>query len=663
MKKWTIRNIIPRRLTITWKMALISGVGLAGLLLLGGIGYWASDFLTQKATTALAREAQSLQVYATTSQTALKREGQARALAELNAGLIELQQAVVEGTKLRQKGTTAEDIMKKANALVAEAEIVHQVPGSEVEIPDTNGMTLGDQIVTNFSDAAIFLEFELPEIYAIDPQSDEFASRQGEVMVSLTQMFWFISRSLDRLAANLDPEVEKSRVELARVADAAATTSVQATESLAQAAEKANLSLLATFVGTVLVLSIFFPWFGWSIISPLRKTVSMTESLKKGRLHARLELGRRNDEFGDMARSLNEFADNLQHEVVAALQEMANGNLDIRVHPLDEQDEIRGTLQRMAADLNVLLSQVHQVENKIATGSVQVSDSSHTLAHGATEQASSLEEISASMNQMASQTQMTAEHSREASRLTSESQEVATGGQTKIQEMVTAMTEIQKSAQDILRVNKAIDEIAFQTNLLALNAAVEAARAGQHGRGFAVVAEEVRKLARQSAEAAAETTELITSSVKKTSNGTQLASQSAEALDSIVAAVGSATDLVSEIAAASHEQAEGIAQVNEGLTQIEQVTQQTTASVQESATAAEELAGQAKELQRLLNRFTLRNTQNNSPASTLAPGRPEPTRWGHAKNDWGSSPASSGSDRDLGEKKMIALDDGEFGRY
>jgi len=304
------------------------------------------------------------------------------------------------------------------------------------------------------------------------------------------------------------------------------------------------------------------------------------------------------------------------------LTKLAAGDLTFEVHPYDQQDVIRNSLKKMGQDLNGLMSRIQVLGDQINSGSFQVSDASQSLSQGATESAASLEEITSTMHEMGSQTRRSAENAGQASKLAEQARQSAEGGNAHMVEMVEAMAEINASSQNISRIIKTIDEIAFQTNLLALNAAVEAARAGQHGKGFAVVAEEVRNLAARSAKAARETAELIEGSVQKVTSGSQIADKTAEALGEIVSGIGKVTDLVAEIAASSNEQAQGIAEINIGLGQIDQVTQQNTANAEESAAAAQELTSHAAQMQEMLRRFKLKGGAGRSGAGGRSPALP-----------------------------------------
>ena len=379
-------------------------------------------------------------------------------------------------------------------------------------------------------------------------------------------------------------------------------------------------ALGATLLGALLAL-LFGVLLARNLARPLRRAAGMLDNLGQGRLGERLEF-HRHDEIGHIGRALDGFADSLQQEVLTALDKLAAGDVTSRVVPRDDRDALRGSLCRLHADLNSLLGQIRLTGSQIATGAAQVAGSSQTLSQGATEQASTVEEIVAAMQQFAAQIQQNADNAGQANRLAVRAQQSATEGSGQMREMVVAMEEINIASRQIAKIIQVIDEIAFQTNLLALNAAVEAARAGQHGKGFAVVAEEVRTLAARSARAARETAALIEGSQEKVRNGTRIAGCTADSLEQIVQEVTKATDLMSEIADASVEQARGITQVNEGLTQVGQVTQQNTAGAEQSAAAAEELSGQAEQLRRMLARFTLAEGAN--PAAALLPAGTTP---------------------------------------
>ncbi|MBI4667530.1 MAG: HAMP domain-containing protein [Nitrospinae bacterium] len=356
------------------------------------------------------------------------------------------------------------------------------------------------------------------------------------------------------------------------------------------------------------------------VLTPLGKITHMIEELGRGNLHDRLDINRK-DEMGQMAKVMNQFADNLKHEVVAAFDKLAEGDFTF-----EAKGVIRDGLRVTNENLNRLIAQINAAGEKIAFSSVQVLSSSESLASGAQEQAGSIEQITHIMEQMRSKIGITAENAMEANRLMTTAKEAAVNGNRQMEEMVGAMARIVESGQSISKIIKVIDEIAFQTNLLALNAAVEAARAGRHGKGFAVVAEQVRNLAARSAKAAKETEELIESSVANSRNGAQIASKTAGALNEIVESVGKVTGLVENIAHASGEQAEGINVANEGVTRIDRVTQQNASIASETTEEAEKLAAQVVELRKMLSRFRLKSLPHGQPGNQQQVRRLPPAR-------------------------------------
>ena len=238
---------------------------------------------------------------------------------------------------------------------------------------------------------------------------------------------------------------------------------------------------------------------------------------------------------------------------------------------------------------------------QVNDASSQVSVASQQLADGASEQASSLEETSAALEEMTAMTRTNAENAKQANQLADQASAAADEGEKTMVKLNDAMQGIQTSSEQIGKVIKVIEEIAFQTNLLALNAAVEAARAGEHGKGFAVVADEVRNLAMRAAEAAKETTGLIERAAGSAREGVAVADEVGQALGTIVGDVTKVTELINGITQASQEQAQGADQVNIAVAQIDKVTQQNAASAEESASAAEELSAQSEAVKGTVN--------------------------------------------------------------
>ena len=255
----------------------------------------------------------------------------------------------------------------------------------------------------------------------------------------------------------------------------------------------------------------------------------------------------------------------------------------------------------------------------VAGAAEQISASSQTLAEGAGEQAASIEETSSSLEELSSMTRRNADNSQNANDLSKQTRLAADKGVANMQALNAAMAAIKASSDDIAKIIKTIDEIAFQTNILALNAAVEAARAGEAGMGFAVVADEVRNLAQRSAQAAKETTAKIEGAISKIRQGVDLSAKVSETLNDIVVKARQVDELASEVAGASREQTEGITQINVAVGQMDKVTQSNAATAEESAAAAEELNAQSLVMKQAVNELLqLVGGQTESATTRLA---------------------------------------------
>ena len=331
----------------------------------------------------------------------------------------------------------------------------------------------------------------------------------------------------------------------------------------------------------------------------------------------------------------------------------------------DELGDAAASFEIMRQRIREVLVEINHGADQVAAGAQNVSDASVALSQGASEQAASVEQLSASISEIASQTASNAQNAEKANELTVGTRNRAEMGNQEMQEMLAAMEEINASSVNISKIIKVIDEIAFQTNILALNAAVEAARAGQHGKGFAVVAEEVRNLAARSAKAAKETTDMIEGSMEKVEAGRGIAHKTAQALSEIVGDVASVADIVASIAKASNEQKLALEQINQGVQQVSQVVQSNSSTSEEAATASQHLSAQADSMKANVGKFRLGNIGSSfrggasATRMAAAPARQEAVQRPVLSESGAVKPAKPGV-----KPKTIALTDDEgFGKY
>jgi methyl-accepting chemotaxis protein len=264
---------------------------------------------------------------------------------------------------------------------------------------------------------------------------------------------------------------------------------------------------------------------------------------------------------------------------------------------------------------------------QVTSASAQVASASQTLADGASDQAAAIEETSSSLETVTSSSKSSLQGAEEATHLSQEAHRAADKGAADMQEMTGAMDAIKASSQDIAKIIRTIDEIAFQTNILALNAAVEAARAGEAGMGFAVVAEEVRALAHRSAQAAKETAAKIEGAITNTTQGVAISQRVSQTLSDIVTKVKQVDEIASKATEGSRAQTDNLSQINTAIGRMNQLTQNTAASAEESAAAAEELRTQADALkQGVMELVQLTGSANapSEPHSTLPTVKTQP---------------------------------------
>lgn len=349
-----------------------------------------------------------------------------------------------------------------------------------------------------------------------------------------------------------------------------------------------------------------------SLSRPMKACADRMRLLVEGDLESPVPEVVSKDETGMLTQSTAELVDGLStiiHDIGYLLGEMANQNLDIQSTHRDayvgDFQSILHSMRNLKVELSEILRQINTSAEQVSSASNQVSSSAQNLSQGAVEQASSVEELAARISEISNQVKNTADSARDVREQTHHAGEGVSVCNQQMQELMNAMEKIHSSSDEIGKIIKTIEDIAFQTNILALNAAVEAARAGVAGKGFAVVADEVRNLASKSAEASKNTSLLITHSTEAVQTGTEIARHTADALSDVVENIQSMVGSIDQISTVSSEQSEAVLQVNEGISQISTVVQSNSATAEESAAASQELSAEATNLKHLVDQFTL----------------------------------------------------------
>ena len=460
---------------------------------------------------------------------------------------------------------------------------------------------------------------ELREVYPLDDnQVDEYEKLTNEWMSALPDILnavnsGQIARATRLVMTDCTPKLD-AMAEAAKAIDKALTAEeTRAVEAQQRAVTICTIVLVAATIAATLSVIIIAKKLIASIVTPVAQVHNALTEFSQGHFDAEVDYESRS-ELGEMCNAMRT-SQHILYEVVEdmchALDSMSHGDFDVRTKVealyVGRLKDILMAIRETTFDLSRAMLSVQESAEQVDLGSEQVATSAQALAQGTTEQASAVEELVATITELSEQVKLNADNAAHANEMSNQAAAGVVDSNTSMNELMKAMDEITRTSEQINRIVKTIDDIAFQTNILALNAAVEAARAGAAGKGFAVVADEVRNLAAKSAEAAKNTTNLINETQAAIAKGSTLANSTSSSLNSVVEKAQVVTTKIDEIAQASNAQAKAVEQMNLGIEQISSVVQAASASSEETAAASDEMASLATNLKKLLEHFTLRS--------------------------------------------------------
>lgn len=369
------------------------------------------------------------------------------------------------------------------------------------------------------------------------------------------------------------------------------------------------VSLIAVLVVMLLVILLTHQIIG----KPVKELSRVATRIAEGDLDQSIRY-RSRDELGILAHNFNRVTLRLRdyikyiNEISDTLLEIAKGNLtyELKSEYTGEFAKIRSSLEEISVELNAAMGQMKAASRDVAAGAVQISGSAVNLSQGSTEQAAEVDALASHMVEVSGTVQQIAQDAQQTSHISKEVREGLLLSNTKMQHMTEVIQKINDKSNEIHRIVKTIDDIAFQTNILALNAAVEAARAGDAGKGFAVVAEEVRTLAGKSADAAKETTDLLGDTIRSMEEGVAVADDTAQSMLAAAQLAEKMGRLIDDIAENTTQQTVTAQEISHGIDQIAIVVQTNVDAAESSAAASEQLSGQADALRELVARFRIK---------------------------------------------------------